>query len=141
MGAGLLKVGRRVEFAHPLVRSAAYGSATAENRRRVHHALVDATDAGVDTDRHPWQRARLLLGLMRMSPRNLSAPPVAHRIAAGRGGGCNPNQGHNSFMTHALNRSECHETVARTVLSRSGICRFPDFTASWQGSGREADDG
>jgi hypothetical protein len=62
MGAGLLKVGRRVEFAHPLVRSAAYGSATAENRRRVHHALVDATDAGVDPDGHAWHRARATPG-------------------------------------------------------------------------------
>jgi DNA-binding CsgD family transcriptional regulator len=60
--SGLLKVGRRVEFAHPLVRSAAYRSATAEDRRHVHQALVDATDAEVDPDRHAWHRARATPG-------------------------------------------------------------------------------
>ena len=38
---GLLELGGRVEFAHPLVRSAAYRSATAEDRHRVHRALAD----------------------------------------------------------------------------------------------------
>ena len=42
--AGLLKIGGRVEFAHPLVRSAAYRSAAAEDRHRVHRALAEATD-------------------------------------------------------------------------------------------------
>jgi hypothetical protein len=40
--AGLLQVGGRVEFAHPLVRSAAYRSAAAEDRHRVHRALAEA---------------------------------------------------------------------------------------------------
>ncbi|HXB49279.1 MAG TPA: ATP-binding protein, partial [Streptosporangiaceae bacterium] len=39
---GLLELGGRVEFAHPLVRSAAYRSAAAEDRHRVHRALADA---------------------------------------------------------------------------------------------------
>ena len=42
--AGLLQVRGRVEFAHPLVRSAAYRSAAADDRHRVHRALADATD-------------------------------------------------------------------------------------------------
>jgi len=58
VGAGLLKMGRRVEFAHPLVRSAAYRSASAEDRRHVHRALADATDATADPDRRAWHRAR-----------------------------------------------------------------------------------
>jgi DNA-binding CsgD family transcriptional regulator len=56
--AGLLEIGRRVEFAHPLVRSAAYGSATDEDRHRVHRALAEATDAEKDADRRAWHRAR-----------------------------------------------------------------------------------
>src|SRR5262249_57152823 len=54
--AGLVQVRIRVEFAHPLVRSAAYRAADAADRRRVHRALADATDALTDPDRrapHP----------------------------------------------------------------------------------------
>jgi DNA-binding CsgD family transcriptional regulator len=56
--AGLLTVGRRVEFAHPLVRSSAYRGAPAHDRHRVHRALADATDAENDPDRRAWHRAR-----------------------------------------------------------------------------------
>jgi DNA-binding CsgD family transcriptional regulator/tetratricopeptide (TPR) repeat protein len=55
--AGLLKIGARVEFAHPLVRSAAYRSAAADDRQRVHCALATATDADHDPDRRAWHRA------------------------------------------------------------------------------------
>jgi DNA-binding CsgD family transcriptional regulator len=56
--ARLLTIDERVEFAHPLVRSAAYRSARSEDRRRVHQALADATDADIDPDRRAWHRAR-----------------------------------------------------------------------------------
>jgi len=55
--AGLLQVRRRVEFAHPLVRSVAYRTATGGDRQRVHAALAQATDAAVDPDRRAWHRA------------------------------------------------------------------------------------
>jgi DNA-binding CsgD family transcriptional regulator len=55
---GLLELGRRVEFAHPLVRSAAYRSAVADDRHRVHRALAYATVAETDPDRRAWHRAR-----------------------------------------------------------------------------------
>jgi DNA-binding CsgD family transcriptional regulator len=55
--AGLLDVTRRVKFAHPLVRSASYRSASTEDRHRVHGALADATDPERDPDRRVWHRA------------------------------------------------------------------------------------
>ena len=55
--AGLVQVRGRVEFAHPLVRSAAYRAATAGDRHRVHGALAQATDAQTDPDRRAWHRA------------------------------------------------------------------------------------
>ncbi|WP_328475395.1 AAA family ATPase [Actinoplanes sp. NBC_00393] len=61
--AGLLQLRGRVEFAHPLVRSAVYQAAAAEDRRRVHHALAQATDPGTDPDRRVWHRARAAPGL------------------------------------------------------------------------------
>jgi DNA-binding CsgD family transcriptional regulator/tetratricopeptide (TPR) repeat protein len=59
---GLLELGGRVEFAHPLVRSAAYRSAAAGDRHRVHRALADATVAETDPDRRAWHRARATPG-------------------------------------------------------------------------------
>jgi DNA-binding CsgD family transcriptional regulator len=60
--AGLLTVAGRVEFAHPLVRSAAYRSASTHDRHRVHRALADVTDAHTDPDRRAWHRARAARG-------------------------------------------------------------------------------
>jgi len=59
---GLLEMGGRVEFAHPLVRSAAYRSAAADDLLRVHRALAEATMAGTDPDRRAWHRARATRG-------------------------------------------------------------------------------
>ena len=60
--AGLLTVGQRVEFAHPLVRSSAYRSAATRDRHRVHRALADATDTETDPDRRAWHLARATPG-------------------------------------------------------------------------------
>ncbi|HEY2200853.1 MAG TPA: LuxR C-terminal-related transcriptional regulator, partial [Solirubrobacteraceae bacterium] len=50
--AGLLELGSRMRFRHPLARSAVYREASAEERRKVHQAFAEVIDPDKDPDRH-----------------------------------------------------------------------------------------
>jgi DNA-binding NarL/FixJ family response regulator len=52
--SGLVTFTPRVEFRHPLVRSAVYYSEAAADRRRAHAALAGALDTDTDADRRAW---------------------------------------------------------------------------------------
>jgi DNA-binding CsgD family transcriptional regulator len=56
--AGLIELHGSIRFRHPIVRSAVYRAASPAQRRQVHQALADVTDADIDPDRRAWHRAR-----------------------------------------------------------------------------------
>jgi len=59
---GLLTIGDRVTFRHPLVRSAVYQAAPVRDRRQAHQALAEATDPAADPDRRAWHRSQATAG-------------------------------------------------------------------------------
>jgi DNA-binding CsgD family transcriptional regulator len=54
----LITFGTKVQFTHPLVRSAIYRTSTMSERQRAHQALADAIDPTSDRELRAWHRAQ-----------------------------------------------------------------------------------
>ncbi|HEX3956293.1 MAG TPA: BREX system ATP-binding domain-containing protein [Trebonia sp.] len=60
--AGLVELGARVRFRHPLARSAAYHLASYTDRQEGHGVLATVTDPVADPDRRAWHQAQAAPG-------------------------------------------------------------------------------
>ncbi len=61
--AGLIEIGARVRFRHPIARSAVYRTAEQADRRRAHAALAAVTDPASEPDRRAWHAAQATVGV------------------------------------------------------------------------------
>jgi DNA-binding CsgD family transcriptional regulator len=59
---GLIEIGTRVQFRHPLVRSAIHTAASSQALRAAHLAVVAAMDPQTEPDRRAWHRALAATG-------------------------------------------------------------------------------
>jgi DNA-binding CsgD family transcriptional regulator len=80
---GLVRIRRRVEFVHPMARSAAYLVAVEHDRRLAHRALADATDAARDPDRRAWHLARAAAGPEEATAAELERSSIRARSRGG----------------------------------------------------------
>jgi DNA-binding CsgD family transcriptional regulator/tetratricopeptide (TPR) repeat protein len=60
--AGLMRIDSRVQFRHPLLRSAVYRAASTDERRYAHEALAEETDPSADPEHHAWHAAQATAG-------------------------------------------------------------------------------
>ena len=139
--AGLLEIGAQVRFRHPCVRSAAYRSASPDERHALHAALAEATDPQLDPDRRAWHRAQATPGpdeqvaeeLERSAgralargghrgrrrvprdtrPRSRPSPPTARAA-------CSPRRGRSATPARSTRRWSCW---SRSRPARSTRCR------------------
>lgn len=80
---GLLTIGRRIQFRHPLVRSAVYQSASPDERRRVHRALAEVLVGRGEEARRVWHRAHAAVGLDESVARDLESSAAQARTRGG----------------------------------------------------------
>jgi DNA-binding CsgD family transcriptional regulator len=122
--AGLCEFGAAIRFRHPLVRSAAYRSATQEDRRAVHRALAEVTEPEVDPDRRAWHQAQAADGPDEELAAELEG---AAGRAQGRGGFAQAS----AFLQQATRMTPHPSTRADRALRATRVaCRAGEFDAA-----------
>ena len=107
----------RIRFRHPLVRSAVYGSASAEERRSVHAALAEVMDPDTDVERRSWHRAQAAIGFDEDVARDLER---SAELAVARG--CRATAG--AYLTRAVALSvDPYLRARRAVAAAEGSIR------------------
>jgi hypothetical protein len=71
--AGIIDMGARVSFRHPLLRSMVYSEASAAERRHAHAALADCCDPAGSHDRYAWHRGQAATGFDESATGHLEA--------------------------------------------------------------------
>jgi DNA-binding CsgD family transcriptional regulator len=85
-GQGLVRVGRdRIEFSHPLMRSAVYRGAGFVEREGAHRALAAVLSGSAEVDRRAWHRASATVGMDDEVASDLEATAERARSRGGPG--------------------------------------------------------
>ena len=109
----LIEIRDRIEFRHPLIRSAVYYGAPLAGRQQVHAALAAATDPAADPDRRAWHLAMAATGLDEAVAAELER---AGDRARRRGGWTTAE----AFYKRAAMLSASQPARARRMLSAAG---------------------
>ncbi|MFI0235753.1 helix-turn-helix transcriptional regulator [Streptomyces sp. NPDC016845] len=122
ISVGVLIHDQRIEFRHPLIRSAVYGGADAVERRRVHAALAAASDRLRLPERRAWHRAEATIGLDDEVADELDA---ASELARARGG----YAAQAAFLARAARLSVADRAVRLVAAARAHLVLGDPATA------------
>ena len=119
----LLRVDTRVEFRHPVIRSAAYHGAPHRRHKQVHEALAAASDPATDPDRRAWHRAAAILGQDDEVATELETAADRARARGGMGAAAALLERSAELTSDSRQRADRLLTAAETELSAGDVAK------------------